>query len=247
MDVTTPPRAEPAAGPAPAGRRRRITPRSVGARWAVTAVILATLAGVLVWQRQRVAGLPAILLDARWGWVAAAVAFEAFSMAALAREQRRLLGVGGTRLTLPPVMATVYAANAISVSLPLVGSTAAAMFAFTRYAAFGVERTVAAWALAVSGIYSAVSLTVLAGIGALISGSLLAALTGGTVLLAGVLPVVLLLTLLHRPRVRRITTLLTTAVVTRARRLFGRRPASSTIGPVLDRMAELRLKPRDAF
>lgn len=208
---------------------------------------MAALIGVLVWQRQRVAGIPAILRDAQWGWVLAAVAAQSLSMAALAREQRRLLGVGGARLPLTPVLATVYAANAISATLPLVGSAAAAMFAFTRYAASGVERTVVAWALAVSGVYSAVTLGVLAAIGALVSGSLPAAVLGGITLMVGVLPVTVLLTLLHRPPVRRVVTRLATGLLARTRWILGRRPVAAAIGPSLDRMAALRLGPRSAI
>ena len=46
---------------------------------------------------------------------------QQLSIAAFAREQRRLISVDGARYPLPTMLATIYASNAISVSLPFVG------------------------------------------------------------------------------------------------------------------------------
>ena len=68
-------------------------------------------------------------------------------MGAMARQQRRLLGVGGSRISLAGVVATTYAGNAISVGLPLAGPAAATVFAMRRFVVprrGGVRRRVGA-------------------------------------------------------------------------------------------------------
>ena len=54
-------------------------------------------------------------------------------MAAFAIMLRRLLAVGGACIGIRPMLATAYAANAVSVSVPLVGPGLATAFAFRRF------------------------------------------------------------------------------------------------------------------
>jgi hypothetical protein len=72
-------------------------------------------------------------------------------MATFARSQRRLLGVGGTKVHLGSVLAVTYAGNAISVSLLLAGPELSTAFTFRQFSRHGIDPAVAAWALAVSG------------------------------------------------------------------------------------------------
>lgn len=138
----------------------------------ITVVLCVLVIVLLVWQRQRLAGLPMLLAHARWRWIGLAIVAQAVSIGALAREQRRLISVRDEGLrSLPSVLATTWAGNAISVSLPLVGSAAAAVFAYKRFTAIGVDRAAAAWALAISGVYSTVSFAAITTFGGIISGS----------------------------------------------------------------------------
>jgi hypothetical protein len=57
----------------------------------------------------------------QWSWVALGIALEVSSMATFAMMQRRLLRVGGRKVGSAPMMATILAANALSVSVPVAG------------------------------------------------------------------------------------------------------------------------------
>ncbi len=123
---------------------------------AAAAVVAVAWLAVVHLDRLREAA--ALLADAQWAWVLAAVAARAVSMGALTRQQRRLLAVGGTRISLAGALATTYAGNAISVGLPLAGPAAATLFAMRRFVALGADPAVAGWALAVSGVFSSFAL-----------------------------------------------------------------------------------------
>lgn len=212
-------------------------------------VMAAAVISLLVWQRHRLSDLPRVLADANWVWIVAAIAFQAISVASLARLQRRLLNVDGRHHPFGPILATTYAGNAISVSLPIVGSTASAVFAYKRFLHIGAEKAVAAWALAVAGLYSTITFVAISAVGALLTGSVGVALAGIVTLFAGVLPVVILLAGLHNARIRPVVVRLVTAVLSLGQRLIGKpvgepgSVAASAIGQV----AALRLGPRNAF
>src|SRR4051794_4952240 len=178
--------------------------------------------GLLVWQRHRLAALPLVLVHANWGWIMLAIAAQVASIGALAREQRRLISVRGRRRPLPSVLATTWAGNAISISLPVVGSATATVFIYRRFTAIGVDRALAAWALAISGIYSTVSFAVITAVGAMISGSPTLAVTGAITVLVGVIPVCVVLVGLRRPRVRAGATEVMAAGIRASQRLFQR-------------------------
>ena len=170
------------------------------------------------------------------------------SIGALAREQRRLISVRGGQRSLPSVLATTWAGNAISVSLPLVGSAAAAVFVYKRFTAIGVDRAVAAWSLAISGVYSTVSFAAITAVGAIISGSSGLAVTGVITVVAGVLPVCLVLAGLRRPRVHAGASRVIAAALRLSQRLF-RRPlgnADDISAATLDQLTSLRLTKKNA-
>jgi uncharacterized protein (TIRG00374 family) len=217
-------------------------------RVALTAILCAAVVALLVWQRHRFAGLPGLLANANWAWVALAIMAQVISVGALAREQRRLISVRGGQRSLPSVLATVYAGNAISLSLPLVGSAAAAVFAYRRFTLIGVDRTVAAWALAISGVYSSVSFAGIAALGAILSGSTGLAITGLVTAVGVVIPIIFLFAGLRRPRVKQLATTAVTTVLTVARKVIRRPsgdPAVISAG-ILDQLTSLRLTPHSA-
>src|SRR4029450_5554284 len=138
-------------------------------------------------------GALGLLAHANWWWAGPAVVAQAVSMGAMARQQRRLLGVGGTRVSLAGVLATTYAGNAISVGLPLAGPAAATLFAMRRFVALGVDASVAGWTLAVSGVFSSFALVAVVALGAVVSGSGLAVVTASIGVLGGAVPLAVLL------------------------------------------------------
>ena len=174
--------------------------------WQTVVGVVVTVA--LVWlvfaQRERLRESLGLLAHVRWSWILAAVVAQAVSMGAMARQQRRLLGVGGTRVSLAGVLATTYAGNAISVGLPLAGPAAATLFAMRRFVALGADASVAGWTLAVSGVFSSFALVAVVAAGAVLSGSGLAVVSAAIGVLGGAVPLAVLLLSLRRPGPRAI-------------------------------------------
>ena len=223
--------------------QRRTRPLRV---W-LTLLVCCVVVVLLFLQRRRLAELPDILAAANWEWIGVGVVAQVASIGALARLQRRLISVRGGHRSLPSVIATTWAGNAISISLPLVGPATAAVFVFKRFTAIGVDRAAAAWALAISGIYSTVSFTAITAVGAIVSGSTGLAVTGVVTVVAVVVPVCVVLAMLRRPRVHAAATTAFAAVLRWSQRMF-RRPrgnADRTSTATLDQLITLRLGPRD--
>ncbi len=224
---------------APGRRRMRAQP----VRLVLTASMCCVVIGLVIWQRQRLAALPPLLMHADWTWILAAAVAQVASIGALAREQRRLISVRGRRRPLPSVLATTWAGNAISISLPIVGPATATVFVYRRFTEIGIDRALAAWALAISGIYSTVSFAAITAVGAMISGSPGLAITGVITVLAGVIPVCLVLVGLRRPRVHAGAARATAALLRISQRLFNRPPgnADQITSTTLDQLISLRL------
>ena len=81
----------------------------------------AILAGAAATHRTVLAASLATLGHVRWIWIPAVIVLESVSIAALAGMQRRLLAAGGASVGARPMLATTFAANALSVSVPLAG------------------------------------------------------------------------------------------------------------------------------
>ncbi len=111
--------ARPDAGPPAQRRRRPRRARRAGA--VITVAALAGLAAVAVAERAAVTASFAVLGHLHWLWIPAAVLLESASMAAFAFMLRRLLAAGGASVGIRPMLATSFAANALSVSIPLAG------------------------------------------------------------------------------------------------------------------------------
>jgi CelD/BcsL family acetyltransferase involved in cellulose biosynthesis len=85
------------------------------------AIAVAGLAAAAVAGRAALAASFTVLGHLHFIWIPAAIVLEAASMAAFAIMRRRLLAAGGASVGVRPMLATAYAANAVSVSVPLAG------------------------------------------------------------------------------------------------------------------------------
>ena len=94
-------------------------PGMAAAGAALAAVTALAVAGVA--ERAAVAASFTVLGHLHWLWIPAALLLESASMAAFAIMLRRLLAAGGASVGVRPMLATAYAANAVSVSVPLAG------------------------------------------------------------------------------------------------------------------------------
>ncbi len=90
-------------------------------RLGLTAVAAVAVVVLLVSEWVLIASSFRLAAHLDWAWFALAVALESSSLASFARMQCRLLRAGARRVRLLPVMATAYAGNALSATLPLVG------------------------------------------------------------------------------------------------------------------------------
>jgi putative heme transporter len=138
----------------------------------------------------------------RWKALAFAVVFEIGSMLALALMERRLLILGGFELSFGRAVAIAYASNALSASLPVVGSGAATAYSYRRLVSEGAAPTMAGWAITLSGVISNVAFVLIISVGAIVSGNPAAVAAGCagivlTMVVAGVAVIAL-----RRPLVR---------------------------------------------
>jgi len=201
------------------------------------------LATIAVTRRGDLAGSLARLGHLRWIWVPAALGLEWSSMAAFGRMQRRFLEAGGATVAMSTMLATVYSANALSVSVPLAGPGLGAAFTFRRFKRQGIDPPLAGWSLLVGGVVSTVAgVFVLVG-GALLSGNELLVLVGVLGGLSGAAVVVVLHTATRRPRLRSALESAGAWVLGRGRRLLRRSAGgdpSAAIRVWTDRLASLR-------
>ena len=111
-----------------------------------------------------------VLRYTRGGWLLAGFNVELVSMVALAQLQRSLLWGVGAGHTLRSVLATAYSSNAISVMVPIVGSSIATAYAYRDFRRAGASPEHISVALTVAGVFSTVAFAVVAATGALITG-----------------------------------------------------------------------------
>jgi hypothetical protein len=122
--------------------------------------------------------------------VPVAIGLELTSMAAFALMQGRLLRAGGKQFGHRPMMATILAANALSVSVPMAGPELGTAFTFRRFKRQGAPTALASWCLLVGGMVSWIGAIVVLVAGGALSGNdvvaLLALLAAVLVMVAGV-------------------------------------------------------------
>ena len=188
--------AGPDAAPAQRARSKQV------ARIAAATVAVAALSAAGVAGRAAVAASFAVLGHLSWLWIPAAVLLESASMAAFAIMLRRLLAAGGARVGVRPMLATAYAANAVSVSVPLAGPALATAYTFRRFTRQGADAPLAGWSLLAGGVASSAAAALVVVGGGLASGNILVtalAVPGGVLAIAAL---VIARAAARRPRLR---------------------------------------------
>jgi pimeloyl-ACP methyl ester carboxylesterase/uncharacterized membrane protein YbhN (UPF0104 family) len=171
---------------------------AAGAALAAVAAVAVAVAGVA--ERTALTASFTVLGHLHWFWIPAALLLESASMAAFAIMLRRLLAAGGARVGVRPMLATAYAANAVSVSVPLAGPALATAFTFRRFTRQGADAPLAGWSLLAGGVISSVAAALIVVGGGLAAGNILVA---AVAVPSGVLAVAALVTAVaavRRPR-----------------------------------------------
>ena len=184
-------------GSASAGASHGRAARAVAATIAVAAVGAAA-----VIERASITAAFAVLGQLHWLWIPAAITAEAASMGAFAWMMRRLLLTGGARVSIRSMLATSFAANALSVSIPVAGPELATAFTFRRFRRHGADAPLAGWSLLAGGVVSLAAGALVVVAGGLASGN---SLVTGFAVPGGVLAVAALLALgsaARRPQLR---------------------------------------------
>jgi uncharacterized protein (TIRG00374 family) len=184
----------------------------------------------------------------RWGAVAWAVVLETGSMVAFGLMERRILILAGLQMPIGRSVAIAYASNAVSVSLPVVGSGAATAFTYRRLMASGATPALAGWALILAGIVSNVAFVLIISVGAIVSGNIAAVWAGGVGTLLTILLVFVAVLAMRRPGVRERITRAAIWTVGRVQRLI-HRPAgdpAQIVAEAMGGLAAFRLNRRDA-
>ena len=149
-------------------------PRARKSTVGIAVVAVAVLAATAVTERSRVAESVAVLSHLRWSWLPVAVVLEAVSMAAFARMFRRLLTAGRLRHGRGSMLATVYAANAVSVTVPIAGPELGTAILFRRFTRHGADGLLAGWVLLAGGVITTAAWVLILAVGGLASGDALA-------------------------------------------------------------------------
>lgn len=145
--------------------------RIAAASVALASVTALAVAGVA--ERASVADSFTVLGHLHWLWIPAALLLESASMAAFAIMLRRLLAAGGASVGIRPMLATAYAANAVSVSVPLAGPALATVFTFRRFTRQGADAPLVGWSLLAGGVISSAAAVLIVVGGGLASGNIL--------------------------------------------------------------------------
>jgi uncharacterized protein (TIRG00374 family) len=140
-------------------------------RWAATIVGVSALTVFVVVERSTLRQSIAVFAHLQWRWLALAVVAQTVSMAVFALAQRHLVVAAGHVTPVRSAVHTAYAGNAISSSIPFVGAQVGTVFTFRAYRRHGVDGPTVAWALAIAGVLSALAYGIVAGTGAVLSGS----------------------------------------------------------------------------
>jgi pimeloyl-ACP methyl ester carboxylesterase/uncharacterized membrane protein YbhN (UPF0104 family) len=217
--------------------------RMATASVALAAVTALAVAGVA--ERAAVAGSFTVLDHLRWFWIPSALLLESASMAAFATMQRKLLTAGGTSVGIRPMLATAYAANAVSVSVPLAGPGLATAFTFRRFTRQGADAPLAGWSLLAGGVVSSAAAALIVVGGGLASGNILVTAVTVPVGVLAVAVLVAAVAAVRRPRLRGALERPAEWVLRQGSQML-RRPAADpvqTIRAWARRLGSLRLPP----
>ncbi len=100
-----------------------------------------------------------LLAGLRWPWILVAVLCEGVSMLVLARLQRRLLRIGGAKVSIRTMLGVTVAANAMDATLPG-GIAWAGAWVFNQLSRRGVPRAQRVWMFLAAGAVSSFTLFV---------------------------------------------------------------------------------------
>jgi len=139
-------------------------------RWVAGTILVAVLAVEVVLLAPSLRIAMQRLGDVSWWWVGAAIAAQVVSMSAFGRLQRTLLTAAAVPVRQIDSTAVVYAANAMSVSLPG-GPLFSTTFTFRQTRRWGASRVVASWQLAMSGVLATGGLALMGVVGGILVGS----------------------------------------------------------------------------
>ena len=168
----------------------------------VAVAAAAILAGAAVSERSRLAESFVVLDHLRWSWLPAAIVLEALSMGAFAWMFRRLLTAGHVRHDRASMLATVYAANAVSVTVPLAGPELATAILFRRFTRHGADALLAGWVLLAGGVITTAAWVLILAGGGLVSGHALATAITVPFALLTVAAIAMAATAVRQPRLR---------------------------------------------
>ena len=168
----------------------------------VAILAVAVMAGAAAAERSRLAGSLTVLGRLHWTWVPVGILLEATSMAAFAAMFRRLLTAGRVRPARTSMLATIYAANAMSVSVPLAGPGVAAAYLFRRFTGLGAGALLAGWALLAGGLISSATWALLLVSGGLASGHTLAIAISVPLVVFAIVVTAMIAVAARRPRLR---------------------------------------------
>jgi putative heme transporter len=210
---------------------------------ALAAVTALAVAGVA--ERAAVTASFTVLDHLRWFWIPSALLLESASMAAFAIMQRKLLTAGGSRVGIRPMLATAYAANAVSVSVPLAGPALATAFTFRRFTRQGTDAPLAGWSLLAGGVVSSAAAALIVVGGGLESGNILVTAVPVPIGVLAVAVLVAAVAAVRRPRLRGALERPAEWVLRQGSQML-RRPAADpvqTIRAWARRLGSLRLPP----
>lgn len=193
--------------------------------------VLGTVAVVVFWQS--IVGWLATLRSAEWRWALLAAAVQLVSMQCLVSQQRLLLRSGGGTAPTGSLTVTVYGGNAIAVGLPLAGSAASVAYAYRRMRDLGNSAVLVSWTLAVSGVFSTVSLAVLVAFSSAATGSFVGAAVASLASIAAVVPLLTLLAVTRSAEAKHLVVKLVQGSVAPLSRWW-RVLRPSVVGPAVD-------------
>ena len=148
--------------------------------------------------------------------------FETLSMVALGMLERRILIMGGLPLRPGRAIALAYASNALSASLPVVGSGAATTFTYRRLVSQGATPALAGWSLTLSGIASNAAFVLIISIGGIVSGNIAGVVAGAIGTVLTLVAVVVTVIAMRRPPARERVTRAVIWTLGRVQRLIRR-------------------------
>ena len=173
-----------------------------------------------------------------WRPLVFAVLFETLSMVALGMLERRILIMGGLPLRPGRAIALAYASNALSASLPVVGSGAATTFTYRRLVSQGATPALAGWSLTLSGVASNAAFVLIISIGGIVSGNIAGVVAGAIGTVLTLVAVVVTVIAMRRPPARERVTRAVIWTLGRVQRLI-RRPKGDPADIVAAAMAGL--------